>query len=89
MPTCSVIGCLNRHEKKSGFSFYSFPFKQALVLKKWIRFCNRGETWLAKKSHTVCGRHFEEQYFQDRPDIRRLKDGAIPTLEHPISGMDL
>lgn len=82
MPTCSVTGCLNRHEKKSGFSFYSFPSNNNLILDKWILYCNKGESWIPKKSSKICGRHFEENCFQDRPDIRRLKDGMIPSVEN-------
>lgn len=84
MPTCSVTGCLDRHEKKSGYSFYSFPTKNNLVLEKWILYCKKGD-WIPKKSSKICGRHFEEDCFQDRPDIRRLKDGVIPSVENFFS----
>lgn len=85
MPTCSVTGCLDRHEKKSGFSFYSFPFKNKIILEKWILYCNKEHSWIPKKSSKVCGRHFKEDCFQDRPDIRRLKDEVFPSVENFVN----
>lgn len=88
MPSCAVFECSNRHEKHLGFSFYSFPFKKNIALEKWICFCNRGEFWIPNKNNKICGRHFEDKCFQNRPDIKRLVDGAIPTikLENFIDG---
>lgn len=85
MPTCSVTGCLDRHEKKSGFSFYSFPSKNKIILEKWIIYCQKEDSWIPKKSSKICGRHFEENCFQDRPDIRRLKEDVFPSVENFLS----
>jgi hypothetical protein len=56
---------------------YRFP-RNSILKKKWIATIKRHN--FIPTYHRICYIHFTENDFVERPDIKRLKETAFPTI---------
>jgi len=56
---------------------YRFP-RNNILKEKWIAAIKRNN--FIPTYHRICNIHFTENDFVERPDIKRLKETAVPTL---------
>lgn len=76
---CCVPTCNNRSGSSHRLTMFSFP-RDYEVLKKWCENLNL-EPWQCVGRQRICSDHFELQAL----GCRRLKAGAVPTLNLPPS----
>ncbi|XP_030635265.1 THAP domain-containing protein 5-like [Chanos chanos] len=87
---CAYTFCKNRGgipaKDNKRISFYPFPLRDEVRLKKWISNMRRGE-WVPSRHQYLCSEHFTEDSFDLRWGIRYLRHTAIPTIfpEHKIN----
>lgn len=80
MGWCTVKGCVSKkYVKPTVFMFPKDPGRRL----KWIKFCKKPVGFILKRHHGICSEHFEPPYFESRPDIKKLKSNAVPTLNGP------
>lgn len=79
MGKCSVFSCHFHSSKTNGIKFFSFPSENTQCFNEWKIYCNNGENWNPTKYSTICCCHFDTDSFQNRPDIKKLKAGAVPS----------
>ncbi|XP_042883416.1 uncharacterized protein LOC122260280 [Penaeus japonicus] len=95
---CAVYNCYSRYSNREKNSFFHFP-KNEELRAKWIDLCRRGDKFNANVAR-ICSLHFESTAFErnlkyellGRPIPKgqiRFKEGAVPTLNLPISEDDL
>uniref|UniRef100_A0A182PUU2 THAP-type domain-containing protein n=1 Tax=Anopheles epiroticus TaxID=199890 RepID=A0A182PUU2_9DIPT len=66
--------------------FHKFPANDQL-LRKWVKFCNRDDSWTPEKNHVVCSTHFLKEDYQlicspnkeNRKTFKKLKPTAATT----------
>lgn len=78
MVLCSVKGCSSKSYPE--LSFHSFP-KEYDRLQKWIHFCKNRPLWKPKIGNRLCSVHFDNESWEPRTDIKRLKCNAIPSIK--------
>lgn len=78
MVFCSVNGCSSK--TAIGVSLHSFP-KDHDRLQKWISFCNNKPLWKPKTGNRLCSVHFDNESWEPRTDIKRLKFDASPSIK--------
>ena len=95
MPSnCAVYGCFTNVNKliDKHISVHTFP-KNEDVKRKWIHLCKRADP-INAKSARVCSLHFEPDAYERNlkyellgiplpKSMKRLKEGALPTLHLP------
>ncbi|XP_076037484.1 uncharacterized protein LOC143022948 [Oratosquilla oratoria] len=89
---CVVYGCNSSHKKDKSIKFFRFPQDEEYK-KKWVDLCKRKEP-INTDVARVCSLHFEPSAFKRLlkyellnlpvpPNMKRLLDGALPTLNMP------
>ncbi|KAH9645499.1 hypothetical protein HF086_007015 [Spodoptera exigua] len=80
---CSVLECLNTNVSKPTISFFSLP-KEPERRAIWLQRISREEL-LNKPAHSyvVCEEHFDPKSIERKPDRKRLRKGAVPSLKLP------
>ena len=68
---CAAFGCHTGYDTEqldaeSGekVSTFYFPLKKPELLEQWVRFVNRGASWVATKHSVLCEKHFEEHFIR-------------------------
>ncbi|GFQ74616.1 THAP domain-containing protein 3 [Trichonephila clavata] len=83
MSYCCAYGCKNEKLKSEcrNKTFFRFPFKDPLLVKKWLVKIRRKD-FFPSTSSTICSDHFEESCFTYQPftNRRQLKPGSVPTI---------
>uniref|UniRef100_A0A182PX42 THAP-type domain-containing protein n=1 Tax=Anopheles epiroticus TaxID=199890 RepID=A0A182PX42_9DIPT len=67
--------------------FHKFP-ENPLLLRKWVEFCKKGESWTPTKNNVLCSIHFLKEDYQmlgsplndNRRVLRMLKPCAFPSV---------
>ncbi|XP_053665596.1 uncharacterized protein LOC128714741 [Anopheles marshallii] len=89
--TCAAASCSynrrNVRKLKLDIVFHTFP-RDALLRKKWVKFCGRGAEWSPKSNETICSVHFKEEDYQmamsplmrSSNSFRRLHLTAFPSI---------
>ncbi|KFB39820.1 zinc finger protein 358 [Anopheles sinensis] len=78
--SCVIPDCNLKYTHSGDVSFHKFPLKHPELLKQWIEFAGRDESWLPTKWSAVCSRHFVESDFKDCPLRKMLLPVAVPTI---------
>ena len=84
MPTtCCVVGCYNRHSKKSIYSFYQFPADPDRR-HRWVSFVSRrnadGTLWKPGEGDRVCSEHFTSKKKSDLPGNPNYVPSVYPEV---------
>lgn len=61
------------------FSVYRFPLKNPTKLKEWLKAIGR-EDWIPTKHHIICSEHFKPADFYISSSLRKVRPGAVPSL---------
>ncbi|XP_072765939.1 uncharacterized protein [Anoplolepis gracilipes] len=100
MPQCAVSSCRNSHRRtrKQSVRYHRFPHRPE-VRELWVRACGReplanGDAPFNINTARVCSIHFDVKFYEDESREQmmqgnqkrnRLRLGAVPTIDVPIS----
>ncbi|XP_025156702.1 uncharacterized protein LOC109503694 [Harpegnathos saltator] len=80
MPSCCIKNCKSRtfYTDKKNITFFRFP-KEKVILEKWINACGKSEDNIKINSDTNCDRTQPKSTKTCMKQMKRLKEGSIPT----------
>ncbi|XP_069071453.1 THAP domain-containing protein 1 B-like isoform X2 [Pleurodeles waltl] len=87
---CKLDKVENRSRRSNlrfiGIPEEAFPLSNPILLKKWQLAVRRasvtGALWTPTRHHCLCSLHFQEHCFEIAGLIRRLREGAVPSIFH-------
>ncbi|XP_310159.3 uncharacterized protein LOC1271378 [Anopheles gambiae] len=83
--SCVIPDCDLKYTHSDDVSFHKFPLKSPELLKQWIQFTGRDESWHPTKWSALCSRHFVASDFKGCAARKILLPTAVPSVRNAVA----